>query len=160
MKQNTTFTEDKVALLVGSFIFILSLLNVFGLDLLGWVVKSNIWTSVDKVFTASTGAYKGLPGFSSLLLTYVAITGVLSVGIKLLGADVLKFVKAFTVVFFLAYLCFALGNQANIAATPNTASKFGITWSLGLTGEAGFIVALVAGVIVGNFMPGLADQSC
>lgn len=158
MKQNTTFTEDKVALLVGSFIFILSLLNVFGLDLLGWVVKSNIWTSVDKVFTASTGAYKGLPGFSSLLLTYVAITGVLSVGIKLLGADVLKFVKAFTVVFFLAYLCFALGNQANIAATPNTASKFGITWSLGLTGEAGFIVALVAGVIVGNFMPGLADR--
>jgi len=158
MKQNTAFTEDKVALLVGSLIFILSLFNVAGIDLLGWVVKSNIWTSFDKVFTASTGAYKGLSGFASLIITYVALTAVLSVGIKLLGADVWKFVKSFTFVFFVCYLCFALGNQANIAATPNTLTKFNITWSLGLTGEAGFIVALVAGIIVGNFMPGLAEQ--
>ena len=32
----------------------------------------------------------------------------------------------------------------------------GISWSLGLTGEAGFIVALLAGLAVGNFLPGLA----
>ncbi|WP_243310268.1 putative sulfate exporter family transporter [Fundidesulfovibrio agrisoli] len=158
MKQNTAFTEDKVALLVGSLIFILSLFNVAGIDLLGWAVKSNMWTSFDKVFTASTANYKGVSGFAALILTYVAITAVLSVGIKLLGADVVKFVKSFTVVFFICYFCFALGNEAHIAATPNTTAKFGISWSMGLTGEAGFVIALLAGIIVGNFMPGLAES--
>ena len=35
--------------------------------------------------------------------------------------------------------------------------KFGISWSLKLTNEGGFIVALIAGLVVGNFLPGLAN---
>ena len=35
--------------------------------------------------------------------------------------------------------------------------KFGVSWSLRLTYEGGFIVALIAGLIVGNFMPGFAE---
>ncbi len=34
--------------------------------------------------------------------------------------------------------------------------KFGISWSLKLTNEGGFIVALAAGLVVGNFFPGFA----
>ena len=34
--------------------------------------------------------------------------------------------------------------------------KFDIPWSLNLTGEAGFVLALVAGLIVGNFLPRVA----
>ncbi|GAB6039195.1 putative sulfate exporter family transporter [Fundidesulfovibrio butyratiphilus] len=159
MTENTKFTEDKVALLIGSLIFLLSLCNVFGLDLLGWVVKCNVWTSVSQVLTASTAMYKQtLSGVAAFLITYVVLTAILAFGVKLLGADVGKFVKSFTIVFFICYACFALGNQAHIAATPNALKKFNITWSLGLTGEAGFIVALVAGIIVGNFLPGLAEQ--
>lgn len=158
MSQKTGFTEDKVALLVGSGIFILACLNVFGMDLLGWIIKANIWTSPDKIFTASTGAYKAWSGLTALFVSYVLITAVLATGIKLLGADVKEFVKAFTVVFFVAYLCFAAGHYAQIAATPDTLKKFNIPWSLGLTGEAGFILALLAGIFVGNFMPGFADK--
>jgi uncharacterized membrane protein YadS len=158
MSQKIVFTEDKVALLTGSCIFVLAFMNVFGIDLLGWVIKSNIWTSAEKVFTPSTASYKALPGLASLLVTYVLITGALSAGIKLLGANVKEFVKAFTVVFFIAYLCFAAGHYAQIAATPDTLKKFNIPWSLGLTGEAGFILALLAGIFVGNFMPGFADK--
>src|SRR5438067_6179660 len=33
---------------------------------------------------------------------------------------------------------------------------FGISWSLKLTSEGGFIVALLAGLFVGNFLPGFA----
>ena len=33
-----------------------------------------------------------------------------------------------------------------------------ITWSLKLTGEAGFIVALLAGLAVGNFFPKFAES--
>src|SRR5204862_3281580 len=34
--------------------------------------------------------------------------------------------------------------------------RFGISWSLRLTNEGGFILALVAGLIIGNFFPGFA----
>ena len=46
------------------------------------------------------------------------------------------------------------GHFAYIAATD--AAKAGIGWSLRLTGEAGFIVALIVGLIVGNFFPKFA----
>ena len=67
-----------------------------------------------------------------------------------------EFVRGFTVVFWISYLCWILGSYANIAATPDKLEEFGISWSLNLTPEAGFIVALLAGLIVGNFMPRLA----
>jgi len=158
MSQKTGFTEDKVALLIGSSVFVLAFLNVFNIDILGWIVKANVWTSLDKVLTPSTPTYKAVSGLASLLISYVVLTAGLSLGIKLLGADVKAFVKAFTVVFFVAFICFAIGHYAQIAATPDTLKKFNIPWSLGLTGEAGFIVALLAGIFVGNFMPGLADK--
>jgi len=158
MSQKVGFTEDKVALLIGSSVFLLAFLNVFGMDMLGWVLKLNVWTSLDKVMTASTPAYKALPGLGALLVTYVLITAALSLGIKLLGADVKEFAKAFTVVFFIAIVCYGAGHYAQIAATPDTLKKFNIPWSLGLTGEAGYIIALLAGIFVGNFMPGFADS--
>jgi hypothetical protein len=35
--------------------------------------------------------------------------------------------------------------------------KFGISWSLRLTNEGGYIVALVAGLVIANFLPRFAD---
>ena len=35
--------------------------------------------------------------------------------------------------------------------------KFGISWSLKLTNEGGYIVALLAGLIIGNFLPRFAE---
>jgi len=49
-------------------------------------------------------------------------------------------------------------HYAYIAATSNDLGKFGIPWSLNLTGEAGYILALIAGLIVGNFFPGLVNK--
>jgi uncharacterized membrane protein YadS len=98
-------------------------------------------------------------GWICLLFTYVAITALLAYGVKLLGADVGKFVTAFTLVFFVAYLCYGIGNYAHIAVAPTDSAmkRAGITWTLGLSGEAGYIVALVVGIIIGNFMPGVAE---
>jgi len=158
MSQKVGFTEDKVALLLGATIFTLSILSVFGLDLLGWVVKANVWTSASKVFTASSKGYQSLGGLGALLVTYVLITAALSFGIKLLGCEVKEFVKAFTIIFFVAFVCYGIGNYAQIAATPNQLARFKIPWALGLTGEAGYIIALLAGIFVGNFMPGVSDK--
>ncbi len=158
MTTKAGFTEDKMALLLGTLIFVLGGLNVFGLDLLGWAVKTNTWLTFDKIFVASTKTYNGVPGLISLLMTYVGLTVLLSWAIKMLHGDVIKFIKGFSIAFFISYLCFAVGHYGYIAVTPDQLPKFGIPWSLGLTGEAGFIVALLAGVFVGNFMPGLAKE--
>src|SRR2546426_5534190 len=40
---------------------------------------------------------------------------------------------------------------------PNQQGTFQIPWSLGLTGEAGYVLALVAGLVVGNFFPRAAE---
>ena len=64
--------------------------------------------------------------------------------------------KGFTAVFCAAYLSWIVGSWAYIAATPDKRAAFHIGWSLNLTNEAGYIVALIAGLFVGNFFPVLA----
>lgn len=161
-------TEDKVALLLGSIIFLVAMLNFADVNLLGWVVKTSTWLDPVKMFRATnSGVGKTLGemfspamvGWICLLATYAAITALLALGVKLLGADVAKFVKGFTIVFFVAYLCYGLGNFAYIAVAPTEAdlAKNKIAWSMGLSGEAGYIVALIAGIIIGNFIPGVAE---
>lgn len=161
-------TEDKVALIIGSFIFLVGMLNFADVNLLGWIVKANTWLDPEKMFRATNSAVGKtlgemfspvLVGWVCLFLTYVGITATLAFGVKLLGADVAKFVKGFTLVFFVAYICYGLGNFAYVAVTPTEANlaKNNIGWSMGLSGEAGYIVALVVGIIIGNFVPGVAE---
>ena len=150
-------TEDKLALILGMVLFGLGACNFAGMDLLGWSVKTNVWLDATKIFTPASATFK-ISGLLSLAFTYLFITAFLAVGVKFLGGDPLRFIAGFTVVFLVSYGCFAMGSYAVIAATPNELAKYHLTWSMGLTGEAGFIVALVAGIIVGNFFPGLTES--
>lgn len=97
----------------------------------------------------------GISGFVSLLLTYLFMLVILTIGAALLRAHIGKFIIGFTIIFWVSYGCWLIGHNAYLAAT--NAQKAGVPWSLKLTGEAGFIVALIAGLIVGNFIPGLAN---
>src|SRR6266536_292513 len=106
--------------------------------------------------TPLSRTYSGLPHFVPLLLTYFFLLAILTCGVRSWGGSAGRFARDFTLVFFLSYLCYAIGNFAYIAATANELKKFGIGWSLNLTGEAGYIVALFAGLLVGNFVPRLA----
>jgi uncharacterized membrane protein YadS len=98
---------------------------------------------------------KGVSGFTSLLLTYLFMLAVMTVGAVALRANIGKFIIGFTLAFWISYACWLIGHYAYIAAQD--AQKAGIPWSLKLTGEAGFIVALIAGLAVGNFFPKLAE---
>lgn len=98
---------------------------------------------------------KGVSGFTSLLLTYLFMLAVMTVGAVALRANIGKFIIGFTLAFWISYMCWLIGHYAYIAATD--AQKAGIPWSLKLTGEAGFIVALIAGLAVGNFFPKLVE---
>ncbi len=100
---------------------------------------------------------KGLSGAAALFLTYLAMLAIMGVGAKLLGADVKKFAIGFTAVFWISYLCWFSGHYAYIAATKDKLGAFKIPWSLSLTGESGFILALLAGLILGNFFPKISQ---
>ncbi len=151
-------TEDKLALILGLFLFALGMLNFAGLDVLGWSVKTNVWVTFDKMLSPATGAYKGFSGVASLICTYIFMTAMLAAGVKFLGGAVGKFIKSFTIIFFISFACWAAGSYAVIAATPDQLHKFNLTWAMGLTGEAGFIIALVVGIFIGNFLPGVSEK--
>lgn len=101
---------------------------------------------------------KGLSGLASLLVTYLAMLVIMGVGAKLIGADVKKFALGFTVIFWISYVCWFAGHYAYIAATKDKLAAFKIPWSLSLTGESGFIIALLSGLIMGNFFPKISEK--
>ncbi len=146
-------TEDWLAVYIGLLIFALSLAGFFGGDLLGWAVTTSVWTSVSKALAPASKAYAALGGVASLLATYVFLLALLTLGAKALRLEPLRFAKGFTFVFFAGYLSWIAGSWAYIAATADKRAALGIGWSLNLTNEAGFIVALLAGLFVGNFVP-------
>jgi uncharacterized membrane protein YadS len=150
--------EDWLSLWIGLLIFALSLGVLVGADLLGWVVTTRVWTDVSQALAPVSKAYAGLGGVGALVATFVAMLVLMSAGAAALRADVKRFALGFTAIFWLSYLCWIVGSWANFAVnTPGDMQKFGITWSLKLTAEGGFVVALLAGLFVGNFMPGFAE---
>ena len=149
--------EDWWALWIGLFVFVVSLGTLIGKDPLGWGVATRVWLDISKATGPVSKAYEGMPGIVALLLTYVFMLAIMTVGAKALKFDVKEFAIGFTVIFWVSYVCWLIGNWAYIAATPNQLKGFGLRWALGLTGEAGFVVALVAGLIFGNFFPSVTN---
>ncbi len=155
--KNLFKNEDWWSLWIGLFVFVVSLFTIAGIDLLGWGVQTNVWTDLGKSVTPIAKAYAAVPGVLSLILTYLFMLVMMSVGAYVLKLNMRKFVIGFSIIWWASYICWLIGNNAYIAATPDKLASFKIPWSLGLTGEAGFIVALIAGLIIGNFFPGIAN---
>jgi len=151
--------EDWLAVVIGLLVFGSALVSITGTDLLGWAVTTSVYTDAARALSPFAKAYAWLGGGGALLATYAALLVVLSAGVAALGADVKKFAAAFTVVFAIAYASWIVGSYAYIAAvTPAEQQKFGIAWSLKLTNEGGFVVALLAGLIIANFLPRVAER--
>jgi uncharacterized membrane protein YadS len=150
-------SEDWWAVWVGLLIFLLSLGVLAGRDLLGWAVATQEWLTLSGALARASDWYPPLPGWLCLLLTYLFLLAVLSVGARVMGLDLRRFGPAFSIVFGVSYLCMLLGSNVYVAATPDKWPKLHIGWSLGLTGEAGYVFALLAGLLVGNLFPRAAD---
>lgn len=149
-------SEDWLALWLGLGIFILSLGVFAGVDILGWAVKTSTWTNLSEAFSPVSKHFKEkISGIASLIFTYLFMLVVMGVGALALRINLKKFIIGFTIVFWVAYACWTVGHYAYIAATDP--EKAGVPWSLRLTGEAGYILALVVGLLVGNFMPWLSN---
>ncbi len=150
--------EDWLSLWIGLGIFILALAGLAGTDLIGWVVNTSVWIDPSLALNTVSKAYASLGGAGALVITWAALLAVLTAGAVALNLDVKRFAVAFTAVFVLAYASWIVGSCAYVAAvTPADQQKFSIGWSLRLTNEGGYIVALVTGLIIANFFPRFAE---
>jgi hypothetical protein len=153
-------SEDWLSLAIGLVIFALALFSLWGVDLLGWVVSAAVWADPSLALAPFSKTYAELGGAGAFIVTYLALLAVLSAGAVALGADVRKFAVAFTAVFWIAYASWIVGNNAHLAAvTPADLQRFGIDWSLRLTNEGGYIIALLAGLVIANFSRALPTGS-
>ena len=150
--------EDWLAVVLGLAIFVLALAALVNVDLIGWVVTTSVWSNLGQSLKATSKDFSSLGGVGALFATYVALLVVLSIGAATLRTNVTRFALSFTAVFWIAYASWVIGNFAHFAAvTPAEQQKFGISWSLKLTNEGGYIFALIAGLIIANFFPRLAE---
>ena len=156
--KKTHVSEDWLSFWLGLVVFFLSLGVFFGADILGWGVNTAVWMDITKSLGVVSPSFKDIGGFVSLLLTYLFLLISLGIGTKLMNENVRKFAYSFSFVFLISFICFVIGHFAYIAATPDKLDSYSIGWSFNLTGEAGFIIALLAGLAIGNFFPKLADK--
>lgn len=148
-------SEDWWAVWLGLFIFLLSLGPVVGLDLLGWVVKFNVWIDTAKALSPISKTFQHLSGVESAILTYLFLLVITTIGAIAMGTKPLKYIVGFSIIFWISFFCLYLGNYAYIAATPDKQASLKIPWSLSL-GEIGFVFAMIIGLIIGNFFLGFA----
>jgi uncharacterized membrane protein YadS len=158
LEKKSVVSEDWLSLWIGLFVFILSLGLFIGFDILGWGIKTSVWTDITNSLSSVSTNFSGLPGIVSLLLTYLFMLIIVGIGLKAMGVNFSELILPFTIIFFISYLCWLLGHFAYIAATSDQLGKFDISWSLNLTGEAGYIIALLIGLIIGNFFPRLVNK--
>jgi uncharacterized membrane protein YadS len=144
-------TEDWWAVWIGLFFVFLGLLAATtGVDFTGWIVKFSKWVDIRKCFAAS---HKELVSpVTSLVLSYVIFTFVTCVGAKFMKWGVKKYFVAWSIIFWLTVLFYIVGQNAHIAATKLEWKKYGIERGLEL-GGAYYIIALFAGLFIGNLTP-------
>lgn len=147
-------SEDGWAVWLGLMLVLLALPAALGVDLLGWAAQTKVWVSPSAGVAPVSDAYKGLPGWASLGLTFLLLLVLTTAGARAMGRSPGPFAVAFTVIFLVSYACYFLGHNAYLAQTPDKRAASGIGWSLGLTGESGYILALAAGLLVANLAPG------
>ncbi|WP_456469276.1 putative sulfate exporter family transporter [Archaeoglobus sp.] len=148
--------EDWWSFWLGMLLFFLCLAAAYGMDLMGWAVGASTWVDPAKAMKPVSANYAYLGPIGSLVVTYIVMLILLSIGAKAMGWKVGKFAGGFTVIFFLTWICWIIGHNAWIAATKP--EQYGLPWSAHMTGEAGYIIALILGLLIGNFAKGFAEQ--
>jgi uncharacterized membrane protein YadS len=151
------WNEDWLAVVAGLLVFALALALLFGGNLLGWATTPRTWLEIGKSVRPVSSAYAQHETSVLLLATFGFSLALMTAGAALLRVGILRFAASFTVVFWLAYLSWVLGSYAYVAVTtPAEMQRFGLSWSLRLTGESGYVIALLLGLAIANLLPAAA----
>ncbi len=151
--------EDWWAVWLGLFMFGMGLLSIWGIDAVGWFAKPTHWVFGESstFYKVSGKAYKGMGQWTSIGVTYVVWTVLLCVGAYFQRLNVAKFWQGWTLLFIITYVSVAIGFEAHLSVPINQFEKYGITWGLSLGSGVAFIMCLIVGLIIGNFIKPLAE---
>jgi uncharacterized membrane protein YadS len=143
--------EDWWAVWLGLTFFSLGLLSIVGIDLVGWVAYPSKWVDISKSIKPLGEAYKGLNPILSIIITYVIFTIATGIGAACMKWNLKKYLLGWTIIFAITYLVWIIGHHAFLAANVTNRAKYGLSYSLSLGGGGSFILALIVGLIIGNF---------
>ncbi len=91
-------SEDWLSVWIGLGIFALALGGLGGVDLLGWVVSTSVWTDPGQALGTVSKTYAELGGAGALAVSFLALLAVLTAGAVALNLDIKRFAVAFTMV--------------------------------------------------------------
>jgi uncharacterized membrane protein YadS len=165
-------SEDWWSVWIGLAIFAASLAALAGLDLVGWMARPRLWEWTDlvsdlelaKLFAAAGAAYMDWHPALSLLATYAVFTALFAVGAHFLALDVRRFVLGFTALFAITWLAWLLGGELHLTMVDaavggrNRYREAELSWGLQLGEGAPYLLALAAGLAIGNLAKGLAAR--
>jgi uncharacterized membrane protein YadS len=163
-------TEDWWSVWIGLAIFAASLTALLGLDLVGWMARPRPWEWTNltsefawsKLFAPAGTGYSSWHPLASFAATYVVFTALFATGARFLKLDVRRFVVGFTVLFIVTWAAWIAGNESHLTmvdATVDGRNRYaegGLTWGLQLGEGAPYLLALIAGLALGNFAKGFA----
>ncbi len=155
-------TEDWWAVWLGLIMFAAGLTSIWGWDLVGWMAKYKTWVWGDFTWENAlrlTGDYykANWHPLVGLIFTYIVFTILVMIGARAQKLDLQRFWAGWTIIFILAWFSWIVGHEAHFAAPVNEFKDFGLTWGLSLGGGFSYMLALIIGLIIGNFIRPLAE---
>ncbi|ADE14612.1 conserved hypothetical protein [Nitrosococcus halophilus Nc 4] len=152
-------TEDWWAVWLGLIMFLAGLTSIWGWDLVGWMAKTGTWVwgdfSWDKALKAT--GYQEWHPLLSLLVTYLVFTALTCLGAAAMKLNLKRFFAGWTLLFVMTWAVWIMGHEAHFKASVNEFDKYGLSWGLSLGGGFSYMLALVVGLVIGNFFKGFAE---
>jgi uncharacterized membrane protein YadS len=157
-------TEDWWSVWIGLALYCAGLMALAGLDLVGWMATPRPWEWTDvagafawsKLFAAAGAGYSGLHPLASWLVAYVVFVALFSFGAYHQKLSVRRFAFGFTVLYVVTWLAWVAGNELHLTivdATVGGRNRYrdaALSWGLQLGEGAPFLLALLAGLFIGN----------
>lgn len=165
-------TEDWWAVWLGLALYGAGLLALAGADLLGWMVRPQAWEWTDVVGTFDSAKLLGTTGaayadwhpVAAWLLTYVVFAVLFGVGARFQRVALGKFLGGFTVLFVVTWAAWIAGSEMHLATVDaavggrNRYREADLAWGLQLGSGAPYLLALLAGLAIGNFAKSFAAR--
>ena len=163
-------TEDWWAVWIGLFFFMVSLTTIWDLDLVGWMARPRPWewgdliADVDsaKLLRIAGAAYGTWHPVLAWLVTWLVFSILLGLGAWFQGLKVRRFLLGFAALYLLTWAAWIAGNELHLVAIDapidgrNRFVDAGLTWGLQLGDGAAYLLALITGLVIGNFIKGFA----
>ncbi len=151
-------TEDWWAVWLGLIMFLASVSSLWGWDLTGWMAKTGtwVWGKFSIAAALKPSGKIALHPAMSLLVTYLVFTTLTCIAAWAMKLDVKRFFAAWTVLFVLTWIVWIIGQEAHFKVPVHEFAKHDLSWGLSLGGGFSYLLALVIGLIIGNFFKGTA----